>query len=79
MAAKFIYGRNTRKLSYEKLFERVGFHRHSDLIECAVASWMQKIIYTLAPEMIIDLVKFPRSRSICKISPKTKPNTARFK
>ena len=29
--------------------------------------------------MIIDLVKFPRSRSICKISPKTKPNSARFK
>ena len=29
--------------------------------------------------MIIDLVKFPRSRSICKISPKIKPNTARFK
>ena len=29
--------------------------------------------------MIIELVKFPRSRSICKISPQTKPNTARFK
>ena len=61
MAAKFIYGKNTRKLSYEKLFKRVGFPRHSDLIECAAASWMQKIIYTLEPEMIIDLVKFPRS------------------
>ena len=79
MAAKFIYGKNTRKLSHDKLFERVGFPRKSDLIECAAASWMQKIIYTLEPKMIIDLVKFPRSRSICKISPKTKPNSARFK
>ena len=40
---------------------------------------MQKIIYTLEPEMIIVLDKFPRSRSICKISPKIKPNSARFK
>ena len=79
MAAKFVYGKNTRKLKYETLFERVGFPRFSDLIECAAASWMQKIIYMLEPEMIIDLVKFPRSRSICKISPKIKPNSARFK
>ena len=27
MAAKFIYGKNTRKLSYPKLFERVVFKR----------------------------------------------------
>ena len=79
MAAKFIYGKNTRKLSHDTLFERVGFPRKSDLIECVAASWMQKIIYTLEPKMIIDLVKFPRSRSICKISPKIKPNSARFK
>ena len=38
MVAKFIYGKNTRKLSYEKLLERVGFPRHSDLIECAAES-----------------------------------------
>ena len=78
MADKFIYGKNTKKLSYIKLFERVGFPRYTDLIECAAATWMQKIIYTLEPEMIIELVKFPRSRSICKISPKTKQNSARF-
>ena len=29
--------------------------------------------------MITELVKFPRRCSICKISPKTKPNSARFK
>ena len=29
--------------------------------------------------MIIKLIKFPRSRSIFKISPLTKPNSARFK
>ena len=29
--------------------------------------------------MIIELVKFPRSMSICKISPLTKLNPARFK
>ena len=40
---------------------------------------MQKIVYTLEPDMIVELIKFPRSRSICKISPKTKPNTTRFK
>ena len=40
---------------------------------------MQKIVYTLEPSMIIELIKFPRSRSICKISPLTKPNSARFK
>ena len=79
MAAKFIYGKNTRKLSHDKLFERVGFPRKSDLIECAAASWMQKIIFTLEPKMITELVKFPRSRKICKISPKVKPNSARFK
>ena len=79
MAAKFIYGKNTKKLSSIKLFERVGFPRYTDLIECVAATWMQKIIYTLEPEMNIDLVKFPRSRSICKISPKTKPNSARTK
>ena len=61
------------------MFERVGFPRYTDLIECAAATWMQKIIYTLEPEMIIELVKFFRSRSICKISPKTKPNSAKFK
>ena len=79
MAAKFVYGKNTRKLKHEVLFERVGFPRYCDLIECAAANWMQKIIYTLEPKMITELVKFPRSRSICKISPKTKPNSARFK
>ena len=79
MAAKFIYGKNTRKLSHVKLFKRVSFPRYSDLIECTAADWMQKIIYTLEPEMITDLVKFPRSRSICKISQKIKPNSARFK
>ena len=79
MVAKFIYGKNTRKLSHIKLFERVGFPRYSDLIECAAANWMQEIIYTLEPEMTTDIVKFPRSRSICKISPKIKPNSTRFK
>ena len=29
--------------------------------------------------MIVELIKFPRSRSICEISPKTKPNSTRFK
>ena len=43
------------------------------------ATWMQKEIHTLEPEMIMKLVKFPRSRSICKIRPKTKPNSVRFK
>ena len=40
---------------------------------------MQKIVYTLESSMIIKLIKLPRSRSICKISPLTKPNSARFK
>ena len=79
MAAKFIYGKNTRKLSYTTLFERVGFPRYDDLIECAAATWMQKMVYNLETEMIIELIEFPRSRAICKISPKTKPNSARFK
>ena len=79
MAAKFIFGKNTRKLSCTKLFERVEFPRYTDLIECAAATWMQKMVYNLEPEMIIELIKFPWSRAICKISPKTKPNSARFK
>ena len=33
----------------------------------------------LRDKVLIELVKFPRSRDICKISPKTKPNSARFK
>ena len=47
LAAKFIYGKNTKKLSYIKLFERVGFPQYTELIECAAATWMQKILYTL--------------------------------
>ena len=43
MVAKFIYGKNTRKLSYSTLFDRVGFPRHEDLIECSAAIWMQKL------------------------------------
>ena len=77
--AKFIYGKNTRRLSYPTLTPRVGFPRYEDLIECSAAMWMQKIVYTLEPSMIIELIKFARSRSICKISPLTKPNSARFK
>ena len=50
-----------------------------DLIECSAATWMQKIVYSLEPTMISELIEFPRSRSICKISPITKPNSARFK
>ena len=78
-AAKFIYGNNTKKMSYIKLFWK------SRVSMIYWLNWMRgcnldaKIIYTLEPEMIIELVKFPRSRSICKISPNTKPNTARFK
>ena len=79
MAAKFIYGKNTRKLRYTTLFERVGLPRYDDLIECAAATWMQTMVYNLEPTMIIELIKFPRSRSTCKIGPKTKPNSARFK
>ena len=37
------------------------------------------MIFTLEPTMITELIKFPRSRSICKISPLTKPNSTRFK
>ena len=78
-AAKIIYGKNTRKLSYPTLFERVGFPRYDDLIECSAATWTQKMIYTLKPSMMIKLIKFPRSISICKIGPFTKPNSTRFK
>ena len=59
----------TRKFSYSILFERVGFPTYEDLIECSAASWMQKMIYTLEPSMIIELIKFPRSQS----------NSTRFK
>ena len=38
-----------------------------------------KIIYTLEPSMIVELIKFQKSISICKISRLTKPNSARFK
>ena len=31
LAAKFVYGKNTRKLSYSTLFERVGFSRYEDI------------------------------------------------
>ena len=71
--------KNTRKLSYPILFERLGFPRFDDLIECAAATRMQKMVYNLEPMMIIELIKFPRSRSICRISPKTMPNSARLK
>ena len=79
MAAKFVYGKNTRKLSYSTLFDRVGFPRYEDIIECSATIWMQKMVYNLEPSMIIELIKLPQSRSICKISPKTKPNSRRFK
>ena len=39
-AAKFIYGKNTRRLSYPTLFQRVGFPRYDDLMECPAAAWM---------------------------------------
>ena len=40
---------------------------------------MQKIIFNLELIMITELVRFPRSRNICKISPITKPSSTRFK
>ena len=51
-AAKFIYDKNTRKLSYSTLFDRVGFPRYEYLIKCSAAIWMQKIKYSLEPGMI---------------------------
>ena len=77
--AKLIYSKNTGKLCYPILFEQFGFPRYNYLIECSVASWMQKIIYTLKPSMITKLIKFPRNRSICKIGLLTKQNSTRFK
>ena len=62
-----------------KEYPKVGFFRYNDLIECSAAKWMQKMIFTLEPTMMTELIKFPRSRSICKISPLTKPNSTRFK
>ena len=41
-AEKFIYGKNTHKLSCPTLFEQLGFQRYSDFIECSAAAWMQK-------------------------------------
>ena len=40
---------------------------------------MQKILYSLKPVMIAELVKFQRSQSICKIGPITIPISTRFK
>ena len=37
--AKFIYGKNMRKLGYPTLFERAGFPIYKDLRETA-AAWM---------------------------------------
>ena len=71
--------KNTQKLRFSILFERVGFPRYEDLFECLAAMWMQKMVYNLEPSMIIELNKYPQSRSICIISPKTKPNSTRFK
>ena len=60
-AAEFIYGKNTRRLSYPTFFQRVVFPRYDDLIECSATTWMQEIIYNLEPVIIVELVKFPRS------------------
>ena len=78
-SAKFIYGENTRKLSHEILFQKVGFLRHSNFFEVAAATWMQKIMYNREPKIITDHVRHPTYHEAYKITPKIKPKSTRFK
>ena len=76
---KFIYGENTVRMSHETLFEKVGFPRHDVLFEVTAATWMHKIIFNKEPQIVLDYVRYPRSRAACKVAPVLKPNTTRFK
>ena len=77
--AKFINGENTCRLIHVYLFENVGFPRKEDYFKVAAATWMHKIIYNAEPEMITDYVRHPSYRAPCKVTPKIKPKSTRFK
>ena len=78
-AAKFIYGHHTRGLLHDELFTRVNFPLKSNIYEAFSAAWMQKIISTGQPEQIIDLIRLPRSRDKCKLTPNQLTRSGRFK
>ena len=65
-------------MSYEKLLKKVGFPRHSNYFEVATATWMQKIIFNMEPEMITDYEMHSTYPAACKVTPKVKPKSASF-
>ena len=57
----------------------MGFPRHEDFFNVVAATWMKKIIYNLEPEIITDYVRHPTYCAACKVAPKIKPKSTRFK
>ena len=78
-AAKFIYDQDTRGLLHDKLFSKVNFPKKSNIYEAFSAAWMQKVISTGQPEQIINLIRLPRSREKCKLTPTQITRSGRFK
>ena len=77
-AAKFIYGQDTTGLLHDELFTRVNFPLKSNIYEAFSSAWMPKSISSGQPDQIIDLIRLPRSREKCTLTPHQNTRSGRF-